>query len=415
MTPDHDLERVLDRWFAEGPTQMPDRFLAETLGRIDHAPRPRRLAGLRAGMPAIHPDIRFATVAAVVVAVVGAGLLVRPGDVGGPLAGSGLLPESGQSEWRSVGPRMHPTPSGVDRPTDLDIVINPTTITIFEWHGDVHNSASVVGGDRLDLRMLDNPEVSWPKDGGTVLVPVWPCHVGDAGTYTTRLSPDGRLLTFIPVSEACAARATILAGDWVLTDLGDLQPGRHEALDFRPFGGSTGRLAYTVPAGWTGVAMLDGQFALARPTQADQAAIRLFSSAYPSAQDDCGVNRGADGVGRTPAALAAWLKSLPGLVVSTPSGVTIGGLSGIAIDLAVVQGWTPTCATTGIYTLSASGAENGGWSTRLWLNGTDRARYVFLDRGDGTSLVLAIEAPGAVWDAFLTDAASVIDSFEFTR
>ena len=27
MTRDQDIERVLDQWFAEGPTQMPSRFL----------------------------------------------------------------------------------------------------------------------------------------------------------------------------------------------------------------------------------------------------------------------------------------------------------------------------------------------------------------------------------------------------
>ena len=30
MTPDHDIERVLERWFTEGPTQMPDRLLEDT-------------------------------------------------------------------------------------------------------------------------------------------------------------------------------------------------------------------------------------------------------------------------------------------------------------------------------------------------------------------------------------------------
>ena len=38
MTPDNDIERVLDQWFAEGPTQMPGRFLDDTsIGSI--APR----------------------------------------------------------------------------------------------------------------------------------------------------------------------------------------------------------------------------------------------------------------------------------------------------------------------------------------------------------------------------------------
>ena len=39
MTRDQDIERVLDQWFTEGPTQMPSRFLDDTLDRIDRAPR----------------------------------------------------------------------------------------------------------------------------------------------------------------------------------------------------------------------------------------------------------------------------------------------------------------------------------------------------------------------------------------
>ena len=50
MTRDHDIERVLDQWFTEGPTQMPDRFLDGTLDRIDRAPQ-RRLADFDRGCP----------------------------------------------------------------------------------------------------------------------------------------------------------------------------------------------------------------------------------------------------------------------------------------------------------------------------------------------------------------------------
>ena len=58
-------------------------------------------------------------------------------------------------------------------------------------------------------------------------------------------------LTLTPVSDACAARATILAGDWFRTDIGPLAPGRHDATLFKPFGGGTsGRFSFTVPPGW---------------------------------------------------------------------------------------------------------------------------------------------------------------------
>jgi hypothetical protein len=39
MTRDRDIERVLDRWFAEGPTQMPYQFLDVVVDRIDRVPQ----------------------------------------------------------------------------------------------------------------------------------------------------------------------------------------------------------------------------------------------------------------------------------------------------------------------------------------------------------------------------------------
>ena len=57
MTREQDIERVLDEWFVEGPTQMPSRFLDDTLDRIDRAPQ-RRLAGLRPRLLAMHPNLR---------------------------------------------------------------------------------------------------------------------------------------------------------------------------------------------------------------------------------------------------------------------------------------------------------------------------------------------------------------------
>jgi hypothetical protein len=406
MTHDQDIERVLDRWLSEGPTQMPARFLIDTLERIDRAPQPR-LAGLRTRLPVMNPTLRFAAAAAVVLAMagIGAGLIIRTGGIGGLLsAGSDTLPRSLQAEWRPVGD--HPLPFMHSGTTVLgwDIVIGPTSLTIFD-RVDVHNTASLVGPDRLELRMLD------------VGSQYWHCHVGDAGTYEFHLSLGGQRLTLTPVSDACADRAAVLHGDWTRTDIGPLQPGRHQATDFRPFSyGTTGRLAYTVPDGWTGGPdMNSGLFGLGRPSVSDSARITLISNAYASDQVvPCDTNAGAAGVGRTPEALSDWLRTLPGLVVSAPTEVTMGGLRGIMVDLSMAPGWTPTC-DAGLYTFSLSGSDGGGWSNRLRLIGTGRARYILLDRGDGSALVVDIEAPAPEWDAFVADSMPIIDSFEFTR
>jgi hypothetical protein len=381
MTRDQEIERVLDRWFTEGPTQMPDRFLVDTLDRIDRAPQ-HRLARLQSRLPAVHPYLGYAA-AAVVVAVAGLGAVA----VTQPHTGSSGIPASLQAQWAAG---------------ENTIVIGETTVTIWD-KTDLVSTVSIVGSGRIELRAL--------TEGG----PDWRCRIGDTGTYAFSHPSGDQLLTLTPVSDACANRATHLAGDWSRTDYGDLQPGRRDATRFRPFGSTAGRLTYTVSAGWVGIGMHAGLFALGRPSVSDRAAIRVISNAYPSDQEvSCSVNQGAAGVGRTPAAMAAWLTTLPGLVVSTPTQATVGGLSGIVVDLSVAPGWTTTC-DAGLYTFSYGGSDDAGWSNRLALQGTDLARYFLLDPGDGSTLVVAIEAQEADWNAFIADAMPVVQSFEFTR
>lgn len=402
MTQERDIELVLEDWFTDGPTSMPSRFLDDTLERIERAPR-RRMAGLGRRRVAGAPIHRVAAAAAVVLVVVGAGaaILVRNDGVGRPSAESGGVPPEIQADWHPVGAHLVPFRSGT---TNLpwDIVFDQTSLTIQD-RVDVHSSAMLVGPGRLELRMLDV---------GTD----WHCHVGDIGTYTFGLSSDRQRLTLTPLSDVCAERATVLAGDWSRTDLGVLQPGRHDATRFRPFAfGTTGRLTYTVPAGWIGTSMNDGLFVLGKPGIVDDAEVSLISNAYASDQvAPCSENRGAAGIGRTPAALAEWLRTIPGLTVSTPVPTTVGGLSGLVVDLAVAPDRAPACGP-GLYTFALSGSDDAGWSDRLSLSGTERARYVLLDRGDGTSLVIEIHAPSSDWDGFLASADVVVNGLEFTR
>lgn len=403
MTADREIEGILERWFTEGPTRMPSPFLDDTLDRIDRAPR-RRVADLGVRIPGGAQVRRLAAAAAVVLVMVGASaaILVRNESVGPPYAGSGAVPREIQADWHPVG--THPLPL-LSHTIELgwDIVFDQASLTIQD-RVDVHSSATLVGSEGLELRMLDA--------GSTF----WHCQVGDLGTYTFGLSPDRQRLTLTPLSDACADRATVLSGDWSRTDLGVLQPGRYDAARFRPFAyGTTGHLTYTVPAGWVGTSMNDGLFVLGKPGVLDQAEVSLISNAYASDQAaPCSENRGAAGVGRTPAALAAWLQTIPGLSVSTPTSATIGGLSGVIVDLATAPGATPPCGP-GLYTFALSGPDDGGWSSRLIVSGTERARYVLLDRGDGSSLVIAIHAPSGDWDAFLADADVLVNGLEFSR
>src|SRR5665811_1695034 len=51
----------------------------------------------------------------------------------------------------------------------------------------------------------------------------------------------------------------------------------------------------------------------------------------------------APGVGTTAKDLVDWIRARPGLVAGDPVPVTIGGLAGLRIDIAIVAGWKPSC------------------------------------------------------------------------
>ena len=320
-----------------------------------------------------------------------------------------LVPAALQAEWQPVGTREWPGRPG-PHPDNLDIIIGQTTTTIFDYHVDVLNAASLVGPDRLDLRALN---MGW----------YWHCRVGDPGTYTFSLSSGDQQLTLTPVSDTCVERATILTGDWTRTDIGDLAPGRHVS----------GQFSYVVPAGWASVGGFVWSSIIPRSNDSEQAEIRLLANVIPESHDAaCALIRPA--VGSTPAAVAAWLADLPGLVVTSPTAVKIGGLSGVMVDLSVVPGWTNACAsgrsggfdaslrpredTSFVHTFSDPCCVGPGLvSAPILVVAADRrVRYLLLDRGDGQPLVIEIETPGnSDWDRTVVDAMTIVQGLEFIR
>jgi hypothetical protein len=46
---------------------------------------------------------------------------------------------------------------------------------------------------------------------------------------------------------------------------------------------------------------------------------------------------------RTPAAFARWLGHEPGLETTKPAAVTVGGLSGVVVDIRMRKGWKKSC------------------------------------------------------------------------
>ena len=145
----------------------------------------------------------------------------------------------------------------------------------------------------------------------------------------------------VPVREitALSAQCTPPFGG---TCLGEVPAGTHTARTFRP------TLTYTLPAGWTNFNDSPGNFGLVPPGGDWSAVVSgspsmdrvgIFQRIAPTGSR-CGDDAG--GV-RSAAAYVRWLKANPGLRVTRPKRVAVGGLSGFVLDVGIRGDWKETC------------------------------------------------------------------------
>jgi hypothetical protein len=119
MTVDRDLERLLDGWFADGPTVAPDRVLAATVSRIDRqSQRPAwRLRDWR--LRTMSTPIRLvALVGALLIAILAGSIVLTGGGGRGP----GLFPGVSPSPT----PLPSPLPEGPLAAGDYVMRVTPT-------------------------------------------------------------------------------------------------------------------------------------------------------------------------------------------------------------------------------------------------------------------------------------------------
>lgn len=166
-------------------------------------------------------------------------------------------------------------------------------------------------------------------------------------------------------------------------------------------------ISYTVPEGWANYEDLPGNFLLIPPGGSNDgvdAGTSDYVGIYQNvavAAEDC-ESRPEPGVGHTAAEMAAALAARGGLVVTEPTPVEVGGLSGTMIDIAIDPGAGVGCNIPELSSLlvplfigrGPADVEHGqfDWfTTRLYL----------LDHGD-TNLVIEISdvatSPGTVVD-----------------
>jgi hypothetical protein len=302
------------------------------------------------------------------------------------------------ASWSSVGTRVTTIRNGTHTLTPsnrVDIVFTDRDVHWGSFKSDVFNAMSIVGSDTMELRL----PAAAPAD--------WNCLPGDLGTYRFLLTSQDQHLTLTAIGDACAERAKILGGEWIRTDMGDLAPGKHVAALFRPFADPpSGQLSYTTPSGWA--EGYECATCLYLASDSDVTRISVWSVATPSV-GDAGCATPAD-VGRTAIELTRWLANRPGLVATAATSITIGDLSGFTVDLSLVPGWIGTCGDSSVLTFTDADGSN------IAVFSETRDRYVVLDRGDGESLVIIVQAPDdATWGALMAAAMPIVESFEFSR
>ena len=171
-------------------------------------------------------------------------------------------------------------------------------------------------------------------------------------------------------------------------------------------------VTYTVPDGWVLASDSAGYLQL-RPAGQDLVGIHLFRGAVAASQDPSCPIAPAPGVGTTSTELVAWIRGLPGLAVSSPAMVTVGGLRGASIDVGIAADWTASCPfANGLPTVPL--LVEPGTELRWVIAGGERLRLYLLDLPAGGSLIVDIDDfEGSQIDAFIGQAAPIVKSLQF--
>jgi len=307
------------------------------------------------------------------------------------------------------------------------------------------STMTVVAGGQFGNVFSNAAQISANGLRFTIADPV-PCAWGDVGTYTFTLSPSGRAMTLEAVADACSVRSVLTSGNWFRTNcpqapgtpglcLGDLNAGGHVSALFVPLAAPLtspvqsasiyASFAYSVPEGWANTADTQLSYTLQPLNAPENLRISLLTYVVPHSQSEPCAEAVEPDVGRTPSAIAEWLATLPGLAVTAPAPITVGGLSGVMLDVSLAPGWTLTCPSSRgaplVSAFTVAGLNAGEidflLAERDWsLAGDERARFILLDRGNDQALLIDVEAPDeATWDSLVLEAMPIIETFEFKR
>jgi hypothetical protein len=177
----------------------------------------------------------------------------------------------------------------------------------------------------------------------------------------------------------------------------------------------TPSLGYTVPAAWGNFEDMPGNFLLIPPGgslggigDGSSDYIGVYSGVALAAAD-CEEVPAAD-VGVDARSMAEALANRPGLAVSKPQAIEVGGLAGQMVDVDLVAGWTGSCPfAPGIPVVPLVIGTGPAGLHHVQVAGAS-TRFYFLD-ADPTNVVIEVnDAPGPTGRE---DYESTIEAFVF--
>ena len=186
-----------------------------------------------------------------------------------------------------------------------------------------------------------------------------------------------------------------------------IEPGTYHP-GFRP------SLTMTVPDGWLDDGGSDMFVGLVPAAQEEPAFLDVFRN-LTIAYDFC--IEGGDGRLDTASEMIGTLVERQGLTTSEPVAVTIGGLSGLQLDLAIAADWDESCPGVGTPWVPLVHARDF-----LWWGAAPGERFRNLvldvapapspDRNTTVSIVI-YAADEAAWEDHLAASMAIVDSFAF--
>lgn len=426
-----DIDGVLEAWFLDGPTAMPDRLFDAVLDRVERVPQ-RRLARLQLRFNDMTTTARWLAAGAAAVLVVGIGFAAL-GRGPGPDPGGSPPPSPTTSESPGPSNVASPIPEGlshrylgpvrdVDGVTTGEVSQFSFTARTYTYHtglADYLYSAAGVEGDEIIIR------------SGTASPQ---CEDGDEGRYRFSTSPGGSILTIEPGTDDCAPRAAAVPGTWQRSAcrnpdnwcLGEVEAGTYKSQYFDPMASTSdasradfGALTYTVPDGWANNDDWPSMYGFMRASsyaaggvndgQIAPDTVTLLARPSAASLDNC-KEEAEPGVGTDRAALVAWIRAHPGLVVTERPDITLDGLPATVLDLAVRDDWTETCDTDNPFVAAPILIGDYHWA----LGTGDRMRVILLDLPGGTTVGITVDPEDpATFDSLVAETMPIVESFDF--